>query len=110
MLIKKLREKKKTRNEEYKNERAVYILTFSLRRQNPQTDVADVRATAGMLEIACAVQLAPILIVPHVAVLSSLMPLRGGRVQALEAYVVPGISRTSNEHVEVVKKRFPALA
>ena len=64
----------------------------------------------GMLEFACAVQLAPILIGPHVAVLSSLMPLRGGRVQALEAYVVPGISRTSNEHVEVVKKRFPALA
>ena len=67
----------------------------------------------GMLEIACSVQLAPILIGPHVAVLSSLMPLRGGRVQALEAYVVPGISRTSNELVEVnfvVKKRFPALA
>ena len=101
MLIKILRGKK-TRNEEYKNERAVYILTFSLRRQNPQTDVADVRATAGMLEIACAVQLAPILIGPHVAVLSSLMPLRGGRVQALEAYVVPLLVE-QGKSVEVTK-------
>ena len=37
------------------------------------------------------------------------MPLRGGRVQALEAYVVPEISRISNEHVEVVKNDFPHL-
>ena len=36
-------------------------------------------------------------------------PLRGGRVQALEAYVVPEISRISNEHVEVVKNDFPHL-
>ena len=62
-----------------------------------------------MLEIVCSVQIAPILIGLHVAVLSSLMPLRGGRVQALEAYVVPEISRTSNEHVEVVKNYFPHL-
>ena len=46
------------------------MLTFSLRRQNPQTDVTDVRATAGMLEIACAVKLAPILIGLIVAVAS----------------------------------------
>ena len=37
------------------------------------------------------------------------MPLRGGRVQALEAYVVPEISRISNEHVEVVQNDFPHL-
>ena len=36
-------------------------------------------------------------------------PLRGGRVQALEAYVVPEISHISNEHVEVVKNDFPHL-
>ena len=36
-------------------------------------------------------------------------PLRGGRVQALEAYVVQEISRISNEHVEVVKNDFPHL-
>ena len=35
--------------------------------------------------------------------------LRGGRKQALEACVVPEISRTSNEHVEVVKNDFPHL-
>ena len=55
-----------------------------------------------MLEIACAVQLAPILIGPHVAVLSSLMPLRGGRVQALEAYVVPLLVE-QGKSVEVTK-------
>ena len=38
-----------------------------------------------------------------------IMPLRGGRVQALEAYVVPEISRISNERVEVVKNDFPHL-
>ena len=36
-------------------------------------------------------------------------PLRGGRVQALEAYVVLEISHISNEHVEVVKNDFPHL-
>ena len=33
-------------------------------------------------------------------------PLHGGRVQALEAYVVPENSDISNEHVEVVKNDF----
>ena len=46
------------------------MLTFSLRRQNLGTDVAEVRATAGMLEILCAVKLCPILIGHHVAVAS----------------------------------------
>ena len=34
------------------------------------------------------------------------MPLHGGKVQPLEAYVVPDISHISNEHVEVVKNDF----
>ena len=38
-----------------------------------------------------------------------IMPLRGGRVQALEAYVMPEISRISNEHVEVVKNDYTHL-
>ena len=33
-------------------------------------------------------------------------PLNGGRVQVLEAYVVPVISHISNEHVEVIKNDF----
>lgn len=37
------------------------------------------------------------------------MPLQGGKVQMLEVYVVPEISRISNEHVEVVKNDFPHL-
>ena len=36
-------------------------------------------------------------------------PLNGGRVQVLEAYVVPVISHISNEHVEVIKNDFPHL-
>ena len=38
-----------------------------------------------------------------------IMRLRGDRVQALEAFVVPEISRISNEHVDVVKNDFPHL-
>ena len=37
------------------------------------------------------------------------MPLHGGKVQPIEAYVVPDISHISNEHVEVVKNDFPHL-
>ena len=42
-------------------------------------------------------------------VLVDLIPVSGGRNLTLEAYVVPEISRISNEHVEVVKKDFSHL-
>ena len=35
-----------------------------------------------------------------------IMPLHGGKVQTLEAYVVPKISHISNEQVEVAKNNF----
>ncbi|CAB3983315.1 TNF receptor-associated factor 3, partial [Paramuricea clavata] len=42
-------------------------------------------------------------------VLIDLIPVSGGGSLTLEAYVVPEISRISNEHVEVVKKDFSHL-